>query len=229
MDLLLSSGFLAFARHIGFLDAFTERGLEAEALVGTSSGSVVGALYLAGLNLDEVAEEISSTPPASGLSLSWTPWRGLLSTHKTRTRLSQMLPKRIEDLPKPFAVGVMNRAGQHELITQGGLTEAVMASCAMPTLFEPIVVDGVPYRDGGAVDRLGLDAWRRWRPGESAVAHWVERTAGKDVDSDLNGVAVVKTPRSGAKLWSLGDFTAQRTEARALAAEQLAKLKTPGP
>ncbi len=224
MDLLLSSGFLAFARHIGFLDALIETKVEVDAIVGTSSGSVVGALYLAGLNLDEVAEEISSTPPASGLSISWTPWRGLLSTRKARTRLSQMLPKRIEDLPRPFAVGVMDKAGQHQLITQGGLTEAVMASCAMPTLFEPIKVEDVPYRDGGAVDRLGVDAWRRWRPGKKAVAHWVERTAGKDVDSDLSGGTVIKTPRSGAKLWSLGDFPGQRVGERTLAAAQLQKL-----
>lgn len=219
MDLLLSSGFLAFARHIGFLDGLSH---DVDAVVGTSSGSVVGALYLAGLDLDAIAEELASTPPRSGLSLSWTPWRGLLSTRKARRRLQQLLPQRIEDLSKPFAVGVMNAAGEHELITSGELVPAVMASCAMPILFEPLRVNDAWYRDGGAVDRLGVAAWRRWRPQQPAIAHWVERSAGKDVEVDLSGVTVVRTPRSGAKLWSLGDFHGQRAEAAELTRKQLA-------
>lgn len=138
-------------------------------------------------------------------------------------RLTRLLPARFSDLPRPFAVGVVGAGGRHTLVTEGELVAAVCASCAMPGIFHPIDVNGVACKDGGAADRLGVDAWRAWRPGRTAVAHWVERTAGKDVEADLAGVTVITTPRSGAKLWSLGDFDAQRAEARAQAEIQLAK------
>ena len=121
-------------------------------------------------------------------------------------------------------MGVQAEDGTHELIRSGDLPSAVMASCAMPYVFHAVHVDGRPLRDGGAMDRLGLDAWRAWRPDRSAIAHWVDRTAGRDVQADLRGVRLVKTPRSGAKLWSLGDFDAQRAEARRITAAALSSV-----
>lgn len=224
MDVVLSSGFLAFARHIGFLSALEARGLRAEAVVGTSSGSMVGALWLAGLGEHALVEELGATAPLLRLAPSTRPWRGLLDMRPVVRRLRARLPARIEDLSRPFAVGVMNERGEHELLTRGPLAEAIAASCAMPTLFRAVVVEGVAYRDGGAVDRLGLDAWRRWRPGQRAVAHWVERTAGREVETGLSDVFVVRSPRSRARLWSLGDFRAQLEESRRLAAERLERL-----
>jgi hypothetical protein len=44
-------------------------------------------------------------------------------------RLRQVLPPRIEDLGRPFAVGVVSQ-GEHLLIDEGPLPEAVAASCA---------------------------------------------------------------------------------------------------
>lgn len=219
MDLVLSSGFLAFARHLGFLDAIEATGITPEAVVGTSSGALVGALWTAGHPLDEVAAELSR-PPLLGVRPSLVPWRGALSLNAAARRLAAWLPDRIEDLPRPFAVGVV-RDGEHELLTEGPLVPTVLASCAMPYVFNPIRIEGRTYADGGAADRLGLDAWRAWRPGRRAIAHAVDRTAGQDVEADLSGVQVVRTPRSGAKLWSLGDFDGQRREARALAARAL--------
>lgn len=226
MDLLLSSGFLAFARHIGFLDALTAKGLEPEAVLGTSSGAMVGALWLAGHPLDDVAEELSRAAPLRSLRPSVTPWRGAFSLRAVQTRLQIFLPERFEDLPRPFGVGVVGPDGAHRLITSGPLAPAVMASCAMPYVFTPVAVDGRACHDGGALDRLGVQPWRRWRPGQRAIAHWVSRTAGKDAAADLSGVTVVKTPRSGAKLWSLGDFEAQRGEAARLARAQLEHAQT---
>ena len=222
MDLLLSSGFLAFARHLGFLDALGATGRAVDAVVGTSSGAIVGALYLAGADLDAIAAELGAQAPLRSLALSRAPWRGVLSMAPVQARLTAMLPPRFEDLPRPFAVGVVDPAGRHALVTEGDLVAAVAASCAMPGLFHPVTVNGARCKDGGAADRLGVQAWRAWRPGRRAIAHWVERTAGQDVAADLEAITVVRTPRSGAKLWSLGDFTAQRAEARALAEIQLA-------
>lgn len=217
VDLVLSSGFLAFGRHIGVLRAVQRAGLEVEAVVGTSSGSVVGALWLAGMQPDAILAEVMAYRPLQLMRLSATPWRGLASMRPFAAWLAQRLPPRIEDLTRPFAIGVVDRRGRHQLLTQGPLALAVAASCAMPRVFQPVDVGGQPFSDGGAADRLALGAWRRWRPDHDAIAHEVARTSGRDVPSDLRGVRLVRTPRSGATFWNLGDVAAQASEAESLA------------
>lgn len=130
------------------------------------------------------------------------------------------LPERFEDLPIPFAAGVV-RGKQHRLLTSGPLLPAVLASCAMPLVFHPVRVQGQWCQDGGAADRLGLQAWRAWRPGRQAWAHQVARTAGVDVPSDLTGITLISTPRSGASFVSLGDFAGQLQQAKAIALQAL--------
>ena len=47
-DIVLSSGFLAFAAHAGFLAAVEDVGIKVRGVMGTSSGAITGALYAAG-------------------------------------------------------------------------------------------------------------------------------------------------------------------------------------
>lgn len=217
MDLILSSGFLAFARHAGFLAALEARRVPIEAIVGTSSGALVGALWAAGHAPAAIMAELAEGRPLSKLRWSLTPWRGVFRLDRVVAQLARLLPPTFEDLPRPLGVGVVDGQGTHHLITSGPLPEAVVASCAMPYVFERIRVGEAPYFDGGAVDRLGLDAWRRWRgAGRTAIAHHVQRTRGVDVATDLAGVTVVKTPRSGASFWSLGDWRSHMQEAQAI-------------
>ena len=147
--------------------------------------------------------------------------RGALSTSAFLAFLAPHLPATFADLPKPMAVGVVDARGRHQLLTSGPLAQAVVASCAMPYVFAPVEVAGVPYADGGAADRLALAPWRAWRPGHRAIAHQVRRSAGVDLPLDLTDVTLVQTPRSGASFLSLGDFAAQVSEARELAATAL--------
>lgn len=224
-DLLLSSGFLAFARHAGVLHAFEQTATPVSALCGTSSGALVGALWAAGLRGPKLVELLQSRPPWRLLRPSAAPWRGLFGMAALQEFLRPHLPERFEDLPLPLAVGVVV-GKRHQLLSSGPLLPAVVASCAMPYVFEPVRVGQQWCQDGGAADRLGLDAWRQWRPGQQAWAHQVTRTAGVDVLADTTGVTLIQTPRSGASFLSLGDFEAQVAEARTLA---LAVLTSPSP
>jgi predicted acylesterase/phospholipase RssA len=217
VDLILSSGFLAFARHLGVLEALRERNIEADALVGTSSGALVGALVQAGVELSAIADLLGGAPPLRSLSLSPRPWRGLFSTAKAVKILNRHLPERFEDLPKPFAVGVCDDQGTHHLIHEGELMPALLASMAIPRVFPSVRIAGRTYVDGGVADRAGVHAWRRWRPDREAIVHIVARSHGRHVHFDAVGTLVIRTPRSGAQFWSLGDFAGQQREARQLA------------
>lgn len=219
MDLILSSGFLAFARHAGVLAAIEARSLGIDAVVGTSSGAMVGALWAAGLPAEAIMRELAEGRPIDRMRLSWTPWRGVFRLDRVIARLAQHLPRTFAELPRPLGVGVVDGQGVHRLITEGPLVEAVVASCAMPYVFERVRVGDAPHYDGGAADRLGLAAWRAWRGGEgrTAIAHQVQRTRGIDVPADLTGVTLIQTPRSGASFWSLGDWQQAMAEARQIA------------
>jgi predicted acylesterase/phospholipase RssA len=51
---VLSSGFLAFASHSGFLKAVEAAGLHVSGVMGTSAGALSGSLYCAGYSPDSV-------------------------------------------------------------------------------------------------------------------------------------------------------------------------------
>lgn len=223
-DLLLSSGFLAFARQCGFLAAVEDVGLEVDGVFGTSSGALCGALWAAGMPAAAIAAELSRDRPITQVRPSLRPWRGLLTMGPVLSRLRGLLPPTFAELGRPFGVGVRAPDGRAAWLTQGDLPAAVAASCAMPWVFVPVPVDGVAYQDGGAVDRLGFSGWRRLRGQRAVAIHAVARTAGADADADLSGLPVARSPRSGAGFFDLGDFGGQLAESRALATAALTGL-----
>lgn len=215
IDLVLSSGFLAFARQSGFLGAVEASGLEVGGVCGTSSGALAGSLWSAGYSADDIAQRLSEKAPIRSMRLHLQPWRGLLSLRAVVAQLREWLPPTFEQLERPFAVGVRTPAGEAALIRSGPLPEAVAASCAIPGVFAPVGVQGIPYQDGGVVDRTGLQEWRALRGSRSTLLHLVAATAeGLEPSEDLlQNVCVVRTPRSGARFWDLGDFEGQRADA----------------
>jgi len=225
-DVVLSSGFLAFANHAGFLQAVEDAGLDVRGVMGTSAGALSGSLYAAGYAPHEVAAELSRVAPIQLLGPG-VPWKGALSMSRVVERLRVVLPATFEELGKPLGVGVYDRAtGEPRLVTSGDLPRAVAASCAVPGLFAPVRLGGALYLDGGAVDRTFLALHKAWRPERRAVCHLVKNDGVELVQRDgiIDGVYVVKTPRANAKLWGLGDFEGERKAAEELSKRSLAAL-----
>lgn len=238
-DLVLSSGFLAFAAHSGFLAAVEDAGLPVGGVAGTSAGALTGALWCAGHSAAACAAELSAVPPLAHLRPCGTPWAGLMSLDAVIARLRDLLPPTFEELGREFACGVVGRDGTHTLISSGPLPEAVAASAAIPALFAPVVIPGReaqgPFRDGGVVDRTGLVAWRdRLRaaaaagsvgsaqppaPPPPALVHLIGRSSAFSGADDVEAmgearVVLVRSPRSRASLVSLRDFEFQAASAR---------------
>lgn len=210
VDVILSSGFLAFASHLGFLRGLFDVGVEPSAIVGTSSGALVGALYAAGHDVTTIRHLLTAAPPLRFLRPSVFPWQGVFDSAPFLRFLRTHLPERFEELRWPFAAGVVSLATRrHELLGSGSLPLAVLASCAVPRLIRPVTIAGGQYSDGGAADRLGVDAWRRWRPMQLSVLHRIERSMGREQTADLHGVLTVNSPRSRNSLLRLRDFDAE--------------------
>ena len=195
-------------------------------MVGTSSGALAGACLAAGWSAERVFAELTADRPLAFVRPSWLPWRGVLDLGPMVAHLRTLLPATFAELPVPLSVGVVGPAG-HRLIASGPLPEAVAASCAIPYVFRPIALGGEHLADGGAADRTGLAAWRASHPDELPIVHLLERSHNRDrpdprepTPALLDGLTVVRSPRSGASLWSLGDVAARRdaTRARTVAA-----------
>lgn len=227
VDLVLSSGFLSFARQAGFLQAVEDARIPVDAVVGTSSGALAGALWCAGLSPTDLLALLAEKVPLRQVGFNWRFWRGLFTFEPVIRTLEAVLPPTFADLPRPFAVGVRAPDGSHRLVREGPLARSVAASCAIPWLFAPVELPCGPCQDGGVLDRLGLAAHRRWRGARPVLAHWVDRTMGTDVPVDESdaGITVVRTPRSGARFWDLGDVEGRREEARLKASAVLSSLR----
>jgi hypothetical protein len=95
--LVLSSGFLCFSGHVGVARTLEGMGqLTPERLgciVGTSSGSIVGAMVAAGLSSDEIIDVITARRPIALCRPTLTPWRGLFSSEGLGRVLAEVIDR----------------------------------------------------------------------------------------------------------------------------------------
>jgi hypothetical protein len=214
--LILSSGFLCFSNHVGVLRALEAAGElrpgRLAAVVGTSSGAICGSLLAAGLTVDEIEAIVTRHRPLALCRPSLRPWRGLFTSDALGSVLADALPPTFEDLRTPFAACVV-RASTYEpaLVTQGPLVEAVLASCAVPGMFQPVQLGADAYVDGGVVDRTAAERSREWlarvAPGcAETLVHLVSDVEGqtgfgpRDGILDQCGMAIVRTSRTRQNL-----------------------------
>ncbi|KAJ1391647.1 acyl transferase/acyl hydrolase/lysophospholipase, partial [Ochromonadaceae sp. CCMP2298] len=139
-DLILSSGFLAFARQAGVIEALQDKGVALGRIVGTSSGALAGSMLAAGYSGEAIGKELSRRRPIQLFSLGRRMHRGLFSLSGLQAHMSTLLPKDFKDLKYPLAVGTYaTSTGRFELVTDGDLCAAVAASCAIPYIFQPVM------------------------------------------------------------------------------------------
>ncbi|THH41686.1 patatin-like phospholipase family protein [Neolewinella litorea] len=155
IGITLSGGGARGAAHIGALRALTEAGIEPEKVVGVSAGALVGALYAAGVSPDDMMTFALESSIFRFYKLGM-PLTGLTSSVYLQERLATVIPDNsFEQLQRHFYVGVTNlNTGQLECHDSGPLHELVAASCGIPFLFRPVVIDGAQYVDGGVIENM---------------------------------------------------------------------------
>ena len=155
IGITLSGGGARGAAHIGALRALTESGIVPTKVVGVSAGALVGALYCAGVSPDDMLDFALKSSLFRFYKLG-VPLTGLTSSDYLQERLATVIPDNSFDaLQYPFYVGVTNlNTGQLECHSKGPLHELVAASCGIPFLFRPVVINGDQYVDGGVIENM---------------------------------------------------------------------------
>lgn len=162
VGLALGGGVARGIAHIGVLQALTEHRIPIHMIAGTSAGSLVGAMYAAGLDpflMERAAEQLH--------------WRGLVRLKLRRDGLldAEGLERFLlghvgdldfSDLKLPFgAVACDLISGEEVLLREGRVALAVRASSAFPGIFLPVRVGERVLVDGGIVNNVPSSVCRR--------------------------------------------------------------------
>jgi NTE family protein len=153
--LVLSGGGARGVAHIGVLKALEEIGVKFDRLSGTSAGSIVGSLYAYGYPPDKILEIIISTSFFKSVRPAWT-MTGLLSLERLKDVLVKYLPENsFEALKIPITIAATEIIqGKPDYFSSGELIPAILASCCVPAVFNPVQINGHVYVDGGLMDNL---------------------------------------------------------------------------
>ncbi len=162
--LVLSSGGARGFAHIGAIKVLENRGYNITSVAGTSMGALVGGIYASG-RLKEFEEWVSSLDVMEVLKLTDISLskKGLVKGDKIIVRMKEIVHDRnIEDLPIPYcAVATDIIRGRERVFTSGSLFNAIRASISIPTFFQPFLLAGDYYVDGGLVNPIPINRVRR--------------------------------------------------------------------
>lgn len=159
--LSLSGGGARGILHIGVLEALNKHGLHPDIISGTSIGAIVGVLYAAGMEPLQILEFVKSNKMYK--MIKWkVPSSGLLDINKVLSVLQKYIP--VDDfaaLKIPFYCSVTNlNSGLSETKNSGKLFQWVLASASIPLVFEPQIIEGKTYVDGGLLNNLPVQCIR---------------------------------------------------------------------
>jgi NTE family protein len=184
--LVLGGGAARGFAHVGVIRVLEQERIPVDLVVGTSVGSLIGALYASERNSFELEwtafqlrrEDLFDFGIVSavlGMGLA----KGELLEAFVKARVKQ---ERIEQLKIPFAaIATDLNWGERIVLDQGPVARAVRASSAIPGVFEPVAHEGKLLVDGGVVDNL---------PVEVARAKGADLVVAVDIGEDVGNVNI---------------------------------------
>jgi NTE family protein len=165
---VLSGGANLGSLHVGMLQALLERDIKPDVIVGTSIGAVNAAALAADPSLETVerlrelwcqarARDIFPFNPVANARALFREG-ALFSNHGWRRFIeSRKQYENIEEAAVPLRITATDYdEGRSVVFDSGPVTEAVLASTALPGLFPPHKVDGRYYLDGSISEQLPL-------------------------------------------------------------------------
>ena len=154
LGLALGGGGARGFAHVGVLQVLEEAGIKPDLVVGTSAGSLVGALYASGKTGAQL-QRIAETMEESAITDWALPFlnRGVLRGEAlARYVTSQTQGRKIEELPIRLGIVATDlNLGEGVLFQRGDTATAVRASSAVPSVFLPVRINNRDYVDGGLV------------------------------------------------------------------------------
>lgn len=148
--------------HIGIIKVLKENNIPVKVVTGTSAGSIVGSLYASGMSPDrlELEAEILGKTDLVDLTLSSS---GFIKGEKLQNYINYKVGNRsIQQFPIKFAaVATDFESGKAVAFNRGNVGQAVRASASIPNVFQPAVIGGRRYVDGGLSQPVPVSAAKK--------------------------------------------------------------------
>lgn len=159
--------------HLGVLSVLEEQNIPIDLIVGTSAGSIVGAMYAsytdAGLCYDAMVNvrkwdllDVSIGDSFNFFSELMGPVQG----YYLEKYIVETIPEyNIEDLSIPFIAVATDIVSEKPVaFSSGPVALGVKASSALPPLFSPVIAYGKLMVDGGVVQPVPVDIAKKYNP-----------------------------------------------------------------
>ena len=161
--LVLGGGAARGFAHVGVIRVLEQEKIPIHMIVGTSVGSLIGALYASdpnSLNLEWLAFTIEKED-IFDYSIVYSKMGPVLGERLEKFIQTKVKAKTLEQMKIPFyAVATDLNSGGTWVFEKGSVAKAVRASCSIPGIFQPLELGGRMYVDGGVTDNLPVDVAR---------------------------------------------------------------------
>lgn len=161
IGLALGSGAARGLAHIGVLKVLEEAAIPISCIAGTSIGAFIGALYAAGVPVQQMERTLCELNwrALARLLFPTLPTSGLLDSGKVANFMAELLPvQTFEELSIPLAVTATDvESGEALVIHQGSLLQGLHAATAFPGIFTPAPWNGRFLVDGGLCNPVPAD------------------------------------------------------------------------
>lgn len=168
---LSSGGVRGVYAHTGFLLALQQMGIKLHAIAGCSVGAIVCGVCASGSNLQDWTRELLSLKRRRFWAPSWLGFfgsflrqgKGYMGLSPTKPAMDfceqQLQVQTFEDCHVPFYALAKNLAtGNKTVFSHGLLAPRIVASAAIPLLYEPVEIDSEFYCDGALLELAPTDA-----------------------------------------------------------------------
>ena len=161
LGLVLSGGGARGFAHPGALKAIEDFGLHPEIICGTSSGALAGVLYADGYSPEEIIRLFVGKEFREFVEIQ-VPVAAIFGTSGFRRFLKKHLrAKNFDELQIPVKIVTTNLdEGKSVVFDEGPIIDALIASCSIPIIFNPVVINGVNYVDGGVCKNFPVSSVR---------------------------------------------------------------------
>ena len=158
VGLALSGGGIRGVAHLGVMQALTDHGIKFTHISGTSAGAIAAAFFAEGYSPKEILQIIKETRllkllrPAIGSA-------GLVSILRARFLIEKYIPHNSFQKLKTHITIASVDLGEGKLVyfTDGELDMAILASCCLPGIFRPIIINDHMYVDGGILNNFPVE------------------------------------------------------------------------
>ncbi|MEQ1246896.1 patatin-like phospholipase family protein [Acinetobacter soli] len=159
--LVLGSGGARGYAHIGVIEVLEQHGIRPDFIVGTSAGSIVGAIYASGKTSSELRDIALNLKVGDVRELTLDK-KGFFDGKKVEDYVNQQVNHQpLEHMKIPmFVVATELKQGKQTIFNQGNTGQAVRASISIPSMFVPTKIQNKEYVDGGLVSPVPVEVAR---------------------------------------------------------------------